>query len=100
MKIQNANTTPSKSSQLRNANTVRLGTSPLNHGKLIIGNPKSLRLSSTLLWMSLPITFIFKSKKEVSLSEVFALFDCSSAGYISGIYFSKPGLSMVNISSR
>ena len=24
-----------------------------------------------LVWMSLPITFIFKSKKEVSLSEVF-----------------------------
>ena len=50
--------------------------------------------------MSLPITFIFKSKKEVSLSEVFALFNCSSAGYISGIYFSNSGLSMVNISSR
>ena len=41
--------------------------------------------------MSLPITFIFKSKKEVSLSEVFALFNCSSAGYISGIYFSNSG---------
>ena len=50
--------------------------------------------------MSLPITFIFKSKKEVSLSEVFALFNWNSAGYISGICFSNSGLSMVKISSR
>ena len=50
--------------------------------------------------MSLPITLILKSKKEVSLSEVFALFNLSSAGYMSGIYFSNSGLSMVNISSR
>ena len=49
--------------------------------------------------MSLPITFIFKSKKEVSLSEVFALFK-SSAGYISEICFSNSGLSIVKISSR
>ena len=53
-----------------------------------------------LVWMSLPITLIFKSKKQVSLSEVFALFNWSSAGYISGIYFSNSGLSMVNMSSR
>ena len=46
------------------------------------------------------ITFIFKSKKEVSLSEVFALFNWSSAGYMSGICFSNSGLSMVKISSR
>ena len=50
--------------------------------------------------MSLPITFIFKSKKEVSLSEVFALLNWSSSGYISGVYFSNSGLSMVNILSR
>ena len=36
---------------------------------------KSSRLSLTLVWMSLPKTFIFKSKKEVSLSEAFALFN-------------------------
>ena len=46
------------------------------------------------------MTFIFKSRKEVSLSEVFALFNWSSVGYISGICFSNSGLSMVNISSR
>ena len=50
--------------------------------------------------MSLPITLIFKSKKEVSLSEVFALFNWSSAGYISGICFSNSGLSRVKISSN
>ena len=49
---------------------------------------------------ALPITLIFKSKKDVSLSEVFALFNCSSLGYISGICSANVGLSMVNISSR
>ena len=50
-----------------------LGTSPLNQRKLTIGNPKSSRLSETLVWIWLSITFIFKFKKEVSMSEVFAL---------------------------
>ena len=68
-----------------------LGTSPLNQGKLTIGNLNSSGLSKTLVWTSLPITFIFKSRKEVSLSEVFALFNWS---------FSNSGLSMVNKSSR
>ena len=42
---------------------------------------------------------IFRSRKDVSLSEVFALFNDSSVGYLSGICFSNSGLSMVNISS-
>ena len=47
------------------------------------------------------MTFIFKSsKKDASLSEVFALFNWSSLGYISAICSANPGLSMVNISSR
>ena len=43
MKIQNASATPSKSNQMRNIIPYdgRLGTSPLNHGKLTIENPKS-----------------------------------------------------------
>ena len=44
--------------------------------------------------------FLYKSKKEVSFSKLFALFIRSSAGYISVIYFSNSGLSMMNISSR
>ena len=43
-----------------------------NNKSWTIGNPKSSRLSLTLVWMLLPITFTLKSKKEVSLSEVFA----------------------------
>ena len=43
---------------------------------------------------------MFESKKDVSLSEVFALFNCSSLGYISGICSANSGLSMVNISPR
>ena len=42
----------------------------------------------------------FKSKKDVSLSEVYALFNRSSLGYISGICSVNVVLSMVNISSR
>ena len=47
MEIQSASTTSSKSNQLQNVKTYdgSLGTSPLNHGKLAIGNPKSSRLS-------------------------------------------------------
>ena len=46
MEIQNASTTSSKSNQLRNVIPYdgSLGTSPLNHGKLTIGNPKSSRV--------------------------------------------------------
>ena len=50
--------------------------------------------------ISLPITLIFKSKNDDPLSEVFALFNCSSLGYISGICSANVGLSMVNVSSR
>ena len=45
---QNASTTSSKSNYLRNAKYRMMGvswTSPLNQGKLTIGNPKSSRLS-------------------------------------------------------
>ena len=52
------------------------------------------------MWILLPITYIFKSKKYVSLSEIFALFNWSSLGYISGICSANSVLSMVNISSR
>ena len=60
------------------------------------GNPKSPRLSKTLVWILLPIIFIFKFRKDVSLSEVSSLSSWSSAGQISVIYFSDSGLSMVN----
>ena len=44
--------------------------------------------------------FYIKSKKGFSLSHAFALFSCSSAGYISEICSSNSGLSMVSISSK
>ena len=47
--------------------------------------------------MSLTITFIFKSKKEVSLPEVFALFNLSSAGYISGMFLKVRVIDRKNI---
>ena len=36
-----------------------LRTSPINHWKFSIGNPELSRLSLTLVWILLPITFIF-----------------------------------------
>ena len=51
-----------------------MGTSPINKAELTIGNPKSLRFCECVYeLMSLLITFIFKFKKEVSLSVVFDL---------------------------
>ena len=62
--------------------------------------PKFPDAKITRYTVLLPITFIFKTKKDVSLSEVFALFNWGSLGYISGICSTNSGLSMMNISSR
>ena len=70
MDIQNSITKPSESNQLRNLNTIRIESKNITteQGKieLTIGNLKSTLLLLTLVWTLLPITFIFKSRKEVS----------------------------------
>ena len=78
MEIQNASTTPSVSNELRNAYTVRWESRDITSQSGEIYYRKSEVIA--LVWTSLPITFIFKSRKEVSMSEVFALFSCS-VGY-------------------
>ena len=70
MEIQNANTTPSKSNQLRNVNTVRWESRNVTTQLWENNNRKSEVIAFVVNAgnkMSLPITFIFKSKKEVSL---------------------------------
>ena len=72
MEIQNASTTPSKSNQLRNVNTVRWESGNVTTHPWEINDRKSEVIAfDTRPGMNVTT---FKSKKEVSLSEVFALF--------------------------
>ena len=93
MELQNASTTLSKSTQLRNVNTVRWEFGNVTTQQWEINNRKSEAIAFVVnagMNVAANNFYInFKSKKEVSLSEVFALFNWSSAGYISGIYFSN-----------
>ena len=78
MEIQNASTTPSKSNQMRNVNTAdgSLRRSPLNQGT--IGSEVIAFVINADLIVTANNFCIFrgsKSRKEVSLSEVFALFN-------------------------
>ena len=86
-------------SEMKIPNDESLGTSPFNKGKLTIGNPKPSRLLSFKnAGMNVADNdFIFKSRKEVSLSEVhvFALFNWSSVRYIL-VKISKLPLDFVN----
>ena len=78
MEIQNASTTPSKSKQLRNVNTVRLESWNVTTQPWKMNDRKSEVIAFVVnagMNVTIPITLIFKSKKEVSLSEVFALFN-------------------------
>ena len=87
--------------KLRNVNTVRLESRniiTLNQGKGPLWKYEICHHVCHKRW--LPVAFIFKSKKEFSLSERFAVFNWSYAGYLSGIWFSKSRLSFVNLSSR
>ena len=82
MGIQIAITIPSKSNQLRNVNTVRSESGNVYTQPWVINNKKSEVIAFVVnAGMSLPITLIFKSKKEVSLSEVFALFKASAHSF-------------------
>ena len=70
MEIQNASTTPSKSNQLRNVNTVRWESGNVTAQPLEINNRKS-EVIAFVVNAGMNVTafsFIFKSKKEVSLS--------------------------------
>ena len=78
MEIQNASTTSSKSNQLRNVNTVRWESWNVTTQPWKINNRKS-EVTAFVVNAGMNVTAntlnIFKkSKKEVSLSEVFALF--------------------------
>ena len=77
MEIQNASTTPSKSNQQRNVNTVRRESWNVTAQPWEINNRKS-EVIAFVVNAGMNVTannFYIKSKKEVSLSEVFALFN-------------------------
>ena len=77
MWIKNASTTPSKSKQLQNVNNVRWESGNVTNWPREINDRKS-EVIAFVVNEGKNVnakTFIFKSKKEVSLSEVFALFN-------------------------
>ena len=78
MEIHNASTTPSKSNQLRNVNTVRWESGDVTAQPWEIINRKS-EVIAFIVNAGMNVTannfIIFKSKKEFSLSEVFTLFN-------------------------
>ena len=102
MEIRNASATPSKSNQLRNVNTIRLKSSNITTqpGEIDVRKSEVIAFVVNAIMNITANNFTFKSRKEVSLSKVFALINWSSVGYMLGIYFSNSGLSMMNISSR
>ena len=74
MEIKNATTTPCESNQLRNVNTVQwesrnITTQP---GEIDYRKPKVIAFVVNAGMYVTATTFIFKSRKEVSLSKVFA----------------------------
>ena len=75
MEIQNASTTSSKSNQLRNVNTVGWESWNVTTQPWKINNRKSEVIAFVVNAGMNVTALIFKSKKEVSLSEVFALFN-------------------------
>ena len=73
MEIQNGSTTPSKSNQLRNVNIVRWESWNVKTQPWEI-NDRNSEVIAFAVNAGMNVTAI-KSKKEVSLSEVFALFN-------------------------
>ena len=87
MDVQIASTTPSKSNQLQSVNTARWDSWNVTTQPWEINDRKS-EVAAFVVNAGMNVT-TNKSKKEVSLAEVFALSNCCSAGYISGICFLK-----------
>ena len=77
MEIQNASTKPCKSNQLRNVNTVRWESGNVNTQPWEINNRKPEVIAFVVnAGMNVTTTYcISKSRKEVSLPAVFALFN-------------------------
>ena len=97
MEIQNANTTPIKSNQLKNVNNVRWESRHITTRPGEIDDRKSEVIAfvvNACMNIIANNCYIFRSK---FLCLKYLL---CSVGYISGICFSNSGLSIVDISSR